>query len=311
MSTRAVTPSRAPAPHLAAPHLAAPHLAAPHLAAPGPAAPARAGSAAPALAELIRRTGLTGLVRPASEPAIASSLPDDASGTVPGAAGLGRFLPVLPELRLLLPGGGLRRGTTVAVGRGSAEAPSSGATSLLLALLAAASRAGSWCAVVGLPALGAVAAAELGIDLGRVALVPNPGPEWPTVVAALVDGVDIVVAAPPGPVAATVAGRLAARARQRGSVLVPFGGAWPGADVTLTAVHSEWWGLAEGRGRLRGRQLTIAARGRGAASRPKQSRLWLPAFSGHPAADPVVERPPLTLIPGGGLDEGVPLDEAV
>ncbi len=49
-------------------------------------------------------------------------------------------------------------------------------------------------------------------------------------VAALIDGVDVVVTAVPATVAASVATRLAARARQRGSVLVPYG-RWDGADV--------------------------------------------------------------------------------
>src|SRR5204863_1388353 len=98
-----------------------------------------------------------------------------------------------------------------------------GATTLLLALLAVASQAGSWCAVVGVPTLGAAAAAEVGVALDRLALVPYPGPDWATVVAALLDGVDVVVAATPGPVAAVVTGRLSARARHRGSVLVPYG----------------------------------------------------------------------------------------
>src|SRR5205085_11386217 len=115
-----------------------------------------------------------------------------------------KMLPVLAGLRELLPGGGLRRGATVAVHT----------SSVLLALLAAASRNGSWCAGVGLPALSPVAAAEMGIALERLALVPHPGTEWTTIVAALLDGVDIVVAAPPGPVAPAVAGRLAARARR-------------------------------------------------------------------------------------------------
>jgi hypothetical protein len=53
--------------------------------------------------------------------------------------------------------------------------------------------------VVGLPALGAVAAVEQhGVPLERLVLVPHPGPDWPTVVAALLDGLDmVVVAAPP------------------------------------------------------------------------------------------------------------------
>ena len=60
----------------------------------------------------------------------------------------------------------------------------------------------------------------------------NPGPEWPTVVAALIDGVDVVVVAVPGQVSGSVTSRLVARARQRGCVLVPYG-RWDGADVTL------------------------------------------------------------------------------
>jgi hypothetical protein len=189
--------------------------------------------------------------------------------------GLHRILPVVPELTGLLPGRGLRRGSTVAL----AAAQASGGTSLMLALLAAASRTGSWCAVVGVPALGALAAAELGISLDRLALIPYPGPEWPTVVAALIDGVDVVVVAVPGPVAAPVAGRLAARARQRGSVLMPYG-RWDGADVTLQVVQGRWEGLGQGRGRLRRRRVTIAARGRGAAARPREVTVWLPAAVG-------------------------------
>src|SRR5690349_19612437 len=87
-------------------------------------------------------------------------------------SGAHRLLPVLPELSGLLPGRGLRRGSTVAIAVGPASA--AGSTSLLLAMLAAASRAGSWCAVVGVPALGLLAAAESGIALDRLALVPNP-----------------------------------------------------------------------------------------------------------------------------------------
>ncbi|GAA3746993.1 hypothetical protein GCM10022225_33480 [Plantactinospora mayteni] len=207
---------------------------------------------------VVGSTALAELVRPAS-------------GSDP--TGAHQLLPVLPELAGLLPNRGLRRGSTVAVGLG--HPARSGSTSLMLALLAEASRAGSWCAVVGVPTLGAAAAADLGIELGRLALVPHPGPEWATVVAALIDGVDVVVAAVPGTVSASVVGRLAARARQRGSVLVPYG-RWAGADVTLQVIRGAWEGLGQGRGRLRRREVTISARGRGAAARPKEIRVWLP-----------------------------------
>ncbi|MDT0529462.1 hypothetical protein RM555_10730 [Micromonospora sp. DSM 115977] len=207
---------------------------------------------------VVGSAALAGLVRPASAP-------DPATGH--------RLLPVAPELTGLLPNRGLRRGSTIAVATGQPRR--SGGTSLVLALLAEASRAGSWCAVVGVPTFGAGAAAELGIALDRLALVPHPGPEWATVIAALIDGVDVVVAAVPTTVSASVANRLAARARQRGSVLVPYG-RWDGADVTLQVVRGAWEGLGQGRGRLRRREVTVSARGRGAAARPKEIKVWLP-----------------------------------
>ncbi|MET0414740.1 MAG: hypothetical protein ABW022_01800 [Actinoplanes sp.] len=199
-------------------------------------------------------------------------------------AGIHRVLPVAPELSGLLPSRGLRRGSTVAVATGRA-APASGGTSLLLALLAEASRSGSWCAVVGVPSFGAVAAAESGIALDRLALVPNPGPDWPTVVAALIDGVDLVVMAVPGPISGSVTSRLVARARQRGSVLVPFG-EWSGADVTLRVTDGRWEGIGVGHGRLRRREVTVLARGRGAAARPKEVRLWMPGVTVRPITLP-------------------------
>jgi hypothetical protein len=215
---------------------------------------------------------LAGTVRRASEHAT-------------GQVGSERLLPVLPELRDLLPGRGLRRGATIAVL--TAAERSVGATSLMFALLAAASGAGSWCAVVGVPTLGALAAAEAGIALERLALVPNPGPDWTTVVAALLDGCDIVVAAPPGPIAPSVANRLAARARQRGTVFVSFG-RWAGADITFDAIGADWRGLGEGRGRLRSRQLTVLARGRGASAAPRHADVTMPKPVGPlPMPEPV------------------------
>ncbi|MDQ2649930.1 MAG: hypothetical protein M3Z03_10275, partial [Actinomycetota bacterium] len=88
-------------------------------------------------------------------------------------------LPVLSALEPLLPGAGLRRGTSVGV---AADPGAGGATSLALALAVAASGAGSWVAAVGLPSLGLVAADELGIALERLVLVARPEREaWGSV----------------------------------------------------------------------------------------------------------------------------------
>jgi hypothetical protein len=200
-------------------------------------------------------------------------------------ADVARSLPLAPALRPLFPGGVLRRGSTVAL-----APPNPGTTSLLFAVLAAASASGSWCAVVGRPDLGLVAAAEAGVAVDRLALVPQPGPEWPGVVAALLDGVDIVVLAAPGPVAPAVVSRLAARARQRGAVLVPMG-RWSGAELTLEVVASVWHGLGDGagpgRGRLSRHEVEVLARGRGAAARPRRAHLWLPTPT-EGAAEPTI-----------------------
>ena len=212
------------------------------------------------------------------QPAALSDLVKRASELTTEVTGLGadRILPVGEQFQTLLPGYGLRRGSVVGI-----TGAVSGTTSLLLALLSAASRSGSWCAVVGVPTMGYVAAAETGVVLERLALVPNPGPDWPNVVAALIDGFDVVVISvgrvASGRVAASVCAQMAARARRRGSVLVPFGSGWEGAEVTLSLGDSGGWqGVGEGVGR----QVTITSHGRGAAALGRQAHVWLPAPGG-------------------------------
>jgi hypothetical protein len=188
-----------------------------------------------------------------------------------------RVLPVLAPLAPLLPDGGLRRGSVLSV---------SGSTSLALAMLAEASRAGSWCAAVGLPSLGLVAAAELGIALERFPLVASPAgaDDWAWAVAALLDAVDVVLSRPPGQVGAARARRLAARARERSAVLV-VSGAWPEpADVRLAVTGSAWEGVGDGHGCLRARRVEVVASGRGAAGRERRRTLWLPGPDGAVAA---------------------------
>jgi hypothetical protein len=197
-----------------------------------------------------------------------------------------RLVPVLAPLAPLFPAGGLRRGSVVTVG---------GSTSLAVSLLAAASAQGSWCAAMGLPALGLAAAAELGVALERFPLVPVPRREagaggWAWVVAALADACDVVLARPPARVSPADARRLTARVRERGAVLV-VAGPWPeGAEVALAVAAESWEGLGRGHGRLRGRRVEVVAGGRGAAARPRRLALWLPhPEGGVRAAEPADE----------------------
>ncbi len=212
-----------------------------------------------------------------------------------------QLLPVLPVLAPLLPGGGLQRGTVVSVGAvvgtGAGISPTAdGTTTLAFALLAAATDTGSWCAAVGTADPGVVAIAELGVDLERLALVPHPGPRWAEVAAALLDGMDVVVVQPPGPVRPGVARRLAARARERRSVLITLVkglGRWPeGPDVGLVVESGSWWGVDEGHGYLQGRRVELCGTGRRAAVRPVRVAMWLPSSTGAlaPAGDGDTQR---------------------
>jgi hypothetical protein len=146
--------------------------------------------------------------------------------------------------------------------------------SLAMMLLAAPSRQGAWSAVVGADDFGIEAAAEMGVDLARTVLVPDPGELWLEVTSALVDVVTMVVLRPPASVDARVAGRVAARLRKRSAVLVVCG-RWPGAEASLSVQGSAWSGVAGGHGRLRERRVVVDVR-RGSAP-PRRTELWLPA----------------------------------
>ncbi|GAB6937533.1 hypothetical protein ACQP60_04985 [Isoptericola variabilis] len=233
--------------------------------------PDRAAVARAALRAAEQRTGQRSVERPhpGRRPGVRATEP------------AGRLLPVHPGLAGLLPDGGLAAGTVLAV-RGS--------TTLLLALLAEASRSGAWVALVGAPGVGMLAAADAGIALGRTVLVPAPGPDAPAALAALLDGMDVVVV---GPGAALLDGdrrRLAARARERGAVLVSQA-AWPGAHVTLDARGGTWSGVDHGAGWLRRRTLRVRRTGRGAAARPAEIEVDVPLrverVVGGPAAGAV------------------------
>jgi hypothetical protein len=162
-----------------------------------------------------------------------------------------------------------------------------GGISLALALVSAASRAGSWCALVGVDGLGVVAAHEAGVDLARLGVVPHPGAAWAEATAALLDGLDLVVLCPPFAPRPGMARRLGARARERRSVLVVLTGraGWPDHhEVHLGIEDQRWDGVGAGEGYLCRRRMTVTATGRRSSVRPRHCLLWLPSATGGTAA---------------------------
>ncbi|MDE0652668.1 MAG: hypothetical protein OXI26_03355 [bacterium] len=228
-----------------------------------------------------------------------------------------RTLPVLSALRDLFPGGALQRGWVITTG-------GDGATSLALAVAAGPSAAGSWTAVVGEEGLGLAAAAEAGLALERLLMVAAPEPRVAVeATAALLGAVDVVLVGSEVRLGAADRRRLAARLRERGSVLIGLGdgalsgralsggglsggglsgGTLAGADVRLQVVSSRWSGLGDGWGLLRSRHVSVRAEGRGAASRPRSADLLLPGPDGAPAlAEPAADGRPGRLPAGAEL----------
>jgi hypothetical protein len=145
--------------------------------------------------------------------------------------------------------------------------PGAGVTTLGLELAAACTAAGDWAAAVD-PAgtLGALAARETGVALERFAVVRRvPPARWASVVAALLEGVTLVLAdLPREGVGAADARRQEARARERETVLV-VPERWPAeSSLTLHAVTSEWAGEDEIH-HLAQRQLHVHAEARAGA----------------------------------------------
>lgn len=181
------------------------------------------------------------------------------------------MVPVHPALAGLLPDGGLRPGAAYQVSGGA----------LLLALLAEPSAAGSWCGVVGIPEFGAEAARSAGVALDRLALVPQPGERWLSVVAALAEVLPVVAVRPPSRVREADAARLAARLRERATVMLVCGD-WPRTEARLGIEHPSWAGIGQGHGYLSGREVTVSVVSRHAPA-PRMARLVLPDSAGRVA----------------------------
>jgi hypothetical protein len=183
-----------------------------------------------------------------------------ASRAAPAVLARDRLLTVTGPVGALLPAGGVRRGSTIALD----GPPGTGSTTVACALAAAATSAGEWAAVVDPEGtFGGRAAVEAGVALERCAVVRDVPPEkWTTVVAALLDGVALVIAPVPRYLRIGDARRLTARARERASVLVALG-TWPGeAALRLQTRGGVWHGLEMGNGLLVARDLDLYVEGK-------------------------------------------------
>ena len=182
-----------------------------------------------------------------------------------------------------------------------------GVTSLALALCAAPTSSGLWLGCLNVPSRGWAAAAELGVDLCRVATVDVPERELAAATAVMIDVFDLVLCGDLRPLTRSHRNKLLHRARERGRVLVTLGDRpavlVPGRsdtavitgerdwlpDVSLHVEGSRWSGLGAGRGRLRGRRLWVTVRERRAASPSWSCEVHLPPAGGGPVVEAEVQ----------------------
>ena len=190
-------------------------------------------------------------------------------------------LPIAPSFAPLFADGGLVRGRTVAC-TGDA------ALSTALALSASATRLGSWLAVIGVPQLGVGAAIEAGVAIERIVLAqpPRASREWVATVAALVEGFDVLIVAPPTSLSAHDARRLQTRVAARQSVLIVVHLPLPlaphtrlapqvfGADLDVRADTVAWSGIEQGGSHITQRMVHVRVSGRRCAS-PREATIDL------------------------------------
>lgn len=195
--------------------------------------------------------------------------PEESPAALASAPALGT-LPTPAPIADLLPHHGLVRGSTVQV---------SGAAALRVGLVASVTGAGGWAAIVGRPKFGLLAAAEMGADLARCAIIPDAGDDPAAVAAVLVDGVDVVLLSLGGAdVPPSRARAVTARARRNGAVLVVTDGRWPAIDLQLDARVAGHRGLGTNGGRITGLDLEVEARPRG--QRPRRATVAITGQSG-------------------------------
>ncbi len=132
-------------------------------------------------------------------------------------------------------------------------------------MVAAVTEAGGNAAIVGQPDVGLLAAVEMGADLSRLAVIPDPGSDPVEVAAVLMDGMDLIVLALKGrSVPLTRARAVVARAQQKGCTLLVTDGDWQGASIRLKARVCGYETTSEqpGFGRVSKVRLEVCAAGR-------------------------------------------------
>lgn len=117
-----------------------------------------------------------------------------------------------------------------------------------LTLIAQATTTG-WVAIIGAPDINYVAAHDIGVNLHKLIVIPDPADHTAEVIATFIDALDLILLGPAIALTPAEQRNLNARARDRGTHIITQT-PWPKAHVGLTATPGAWNGVNHGLGRL-------------------------------------------------------------
>lgn len=162
----------------------------------------------------------------------------------------------LDQLGKLLPGGGFPRKSVT----GMANCPA-----LVAEVIAHATSRGLHVGVVGWPELLLAHVAESG-DLSKVIVVPDPGVDPWAITAVLAEGLDMVIHhGSPVTLSPARARPVLAKIRGGHAAVLSVDARLPGTDVAVDAEVVTYRGIGAGTGRIRGVDIEVAVRAKGAA----------------------------------------------
>ena len=166
----------------------------------------------------------------------------------------GEVLPVMASLNSCLPGGGFPRQQVTHM----ANCPA-----LVVEIIAQASAAGKYIAVIGWPDLSLVQVGESG-DLSKVVAIPDPGADAWALVGILAEGIDMIVCRGPEVTLSPARARPAlAKIRGGQAAVLSVGTRIPGAGVQVAAEVVAYRGIGRGTGRIRGFDIAVQVRSKG------------------------------------------------
>lgn len=131
-----------------------------------------------------------------------------------------------------------------------------GSTHTALTLITQHTTNAGWVAIIGAPNINYTTLQDLGANLNHIIVVPHPNENTPQIIAALIEGVDLILLGPAVTLTHAEQRTLTARNRERGTHIISQK-PWANARTHITTTHGTWHGTNKGLGRLTNTTYTL------------------------------------------------------